>query len=146
MHQTAAVDALIGLPFNDSDDVIRAAIGEASVPALLMSMVHMTGDLSLFDQLTRPFVLIPMDLQGGMSEADKQTVRDRAFDVVRDYRDRGCPPPFVPSAEQTRVMLDVMSAGQVTEVAGVVVRNVLATPLGGRQDPGRVRISRRAHH
>ena len=115
MHQTAAVDALIGLPFNDSDDVIRAAIGEASVPALLMSMVHMTGDLSLFDQLTRPFVLIPMDLQGGMSEADKQTVRDRAFDVVRDYRDRGCPPPFVPSAEQTRVMLDVMSAGQVTE-------------------------------
>ena len=115
MHQTAAVDALIGLPFNDSDDVIRAAIDEASVPALLMSMVHMTGDLSLLDQLPRPFVLIPMDLQGGMSEADKQTVRDRAFDVVRDYRDRGCPPRFVPNAEQTRVMLDVMSAGQVTE-------------------------------
>ena len=60
-------------------------------------------------------MLIPMDLQGGMSEADKQTVRDRAFDVVRDYRDRGCPPPFVPDAEQMRVMFDVMSAGQVTE-------------------------------
>ncbi|BBZ37406.1 flavin-containing monooxygenase [Mycobacterium conspicuum] len=115
MHQAAVQDALIGLPFNDSDDVIRAAIGEASVPALLMSMVHMTGDLSLFDQLPRPFVLIPMDLQGGMSEADKQAVRDRAFEVVRDYRDRGCPPPFVPNAEQMRVMLDVMSAGQVTE-------------------------------
>jgi 4-hydroxyacetophenone monooxygenase len=108
-------DALIGLPFNDSDDVIRAAISEASVPALLMSMVHMTGDLGLFEQLPRPFVLIPMDLQGGMSEADKQTVRDCAFEVVCDYRDRGCPPPFVPNAEQMRVMLDVMSAGQVTE-------------------------------
>ncbi len=107
--------ALIGLPFSDSDDVLRAAIGEASVPALLMSMVHMTGDLSLLSELPKPYMLIPLDLQGGMSEADKQTVRDRAFDVVRDYRDRGCPEPFVPDAEQMRVMFDVMSAGQVTE-------------------------------
>lgn len=107
--------ALIGLPFSDSDDVFRAAIGEASVPALLMSMVHMTGDLSLLNELPKPYMLIPLDLQGGMSEADKQKVRDRAFDVVRHYRDRGCPPPFVPDAEQMRVMLDVMSAGQVTE-------------------------------
>jgi 4-hydroxyacetophenone monooxygenase len=106
---------LIGLPFDDSDDVIRAAIAEASVPALLMSMVHMTGDLRLFEELPRPFMLIAMDLQGGMTEADKQTVRDRAFDMIRAYRDRGCPPPFVPDADQLRVMLAVMSAGQVTE-------------------------------
>ncbi|WP_068273352.1 flavin-containing monooxygenase [Aldersonia kunmingensis] len=112
---TGDIGALIGLPFNDSDDVIRSVIDEASVPTLLMSMVHMTGDLSLLDQLPTPFLLIPMDLQGGMSEPDKQTVRDRAFEVVRDYRDRGCPPPFVPDAEQMRHMLDVMSAGQVTE-------------------------------
>lgn len=80
---------LTGLPFDDSDDVIRTAIAEASVPALLMSMVHMTGDLALLDELPGPFMLIAMDLQGGMSEPDKQAVRDRAFEVVRDYRDRG---------------------------------------------------------
>ncbi|MGA7053334.1 MAG: hypothetical protein WBZ37_19100, partial [Mycobacterium sp.] len=111
----SSLDALIGLPFNDSDDVLRAAIDEASVPALLMSMVHMTGDIGLLDELPKPFMLIPMDLQGGMSEAHKQTVRERAYDVVRDYRDRGCPVPFLPDAEQLRVMLDVMSTGQVTE-------------------------------
>ena len=65
----SSLDALIGLPFNDSDDVLRAAIDEASVPALLMSMVHMTGDIGLLDELPKPFMLIPMDLQGGMSEA-----------------------------------------------------------------------------
>lgn len=112
---SAQPDALIGLPIVDSDDVIRSAVEEASVPALLMSMVHMTGDLTLFDQLPRPYLLIPMDLQGGMSEPDKQAVRARAYDVIRDYRDRGCPPPFVPDAEQMRVMLNVMSGGQVTE-------------------------------
>lgn len=113
--QHAAPDPLLGLPFRDSDDVIRAAIAEASAPALLMSMVHMTKDLGLLDELPRPFMLIPMDLQGGMNEADKQAVRDRAFDVVRHYRDRGCPPPFVPDAAQMRHMLDVLSVGQVTE-------------------------------
>ena len=40
-----AGNGLIGLAFEDSDDVIRSAIDEASVPALLMSMIHMTGDL-----------------------------------------------------------------------------------------------------
>ncbi|MGH3678057.1 MAG: flavin-containing monooxygenase [Mycobacterium sp.] len=106
---------LIGLPFDDSDDVIRAAIAEASVPALLMSMVHMTGDMDLLKALPGPFMLIAMDLQGGMSEADKEAVRQRALDVVRDYRDRGCPPPFVPDEHQLREMLDVISAGQVTD-------------------------------
>jgi 4-hydroxyacetophenone monooxygenase len=108
-------DRLLGLPFHDSDDVIRAAIADASVPALLASMVHMTGDMGLLDELPGPFMLIAMDLQGAMSEPDKATVRKRAFDVIRDYRDRGCPPPFVPDPQQMRVMFEKMSAGQVTE-------------------------------
>ena len=106
---------LIGLPFDDGDDVIRAAVAAASVPALLMSMVHMTGDMGLLEELPKPFMLIAMDLQGAMSEPDKETVRTRAFEVIRDYRDRGCPPPFVPDADEMRKMLDVMSAGTVTE-------------------------------
>jgi 4-hydroxyacetophenone monooxygenase len=106
---------LTGLPFGDDDEVLRSAIEQASVPALLMSMVHMTGDLGILDELPRPFMLIAMDLQGAMSEPDKQAVRERAFEVARDYRDRGCPPPFVPDRGQLKEMLDVLSAGQITE-------------------------------
>ncbi|KHO22082.1 flavin-containing monooxygenase [Mycolicibacterium setense] len=106
---------LIGIPFDDTDDVIRAAVEQASVPALLMSIVHMTGDMSLLQELPKPFMLLAMDLQGAMSELDKETVRRRAFEVICDYRDRGCPPPFVPDPEQMRTMLDVISAGTVTE-------------------------------
>ena len=105
---------LTGLPFDDADDVIRAAVDEASVPALLMSMVHMTGDLGILDELPGPYMLIAMDLQGAMSEPDKQAVRERAFEVIRDYRDRGCPPPFIPDEHQLKIMLNVMTAGAVT--------------------------------
>ena len=115
--ETVAEDLgkLIGLPFDDSDETIREAIEQASVPALLMSMVHMTGDLTLLDELPGPFMLIAMDLQGGMSEPDKRVVRDRAFEVVRDYRDRGCPPPLLPASDEIRRMLDVITAGAVTD-------------------------------
>lgn len=111
----ADIARLIGLPFDVTDAAIKAAIADASVPALLMSMVHMTGDLNLLDELPRPFALIAMDIQGGMSESDKDEVRARAFDVVRDYRDRGCPPPFVPNRDQLQTMLRAISAGQVTD-------------------------------
>ncbi|PRC53920.1 4-hydroxyacetophenone monooxygenase, partial [Mycobacterium sp. ITM-2017-0098] len=69
----------------------------------------------ILEELPRPFMLIAMDLQGGMSEPDKRVVRDRAFEVARDYRDRGCPPPFVPDGAQLKAMLDVLSAGQITD-------------------------------
>lgn len=106
---------LLGLPFDDTDEVIRAAVDEASVPALLMSMVHMTGDLTLLDELPSPYALIAMDLQGGMSEPDKAAVRQRAFEVIRDYRERGCPPAFVPDGAELRRMLQVLSAGDVAD-------------------------------
>lgn len=106
---------LLGLPFDDSDEVIAAAIDEASVPALLMSMVHMTGDLGILDELPRPVMLIPMDTQGAMSDADKATVRRRALQVALDYRDRGCPPPWVPDRAEMQQMLDVATVGAVAE-------------------------------
>lgn len=106
---------LLGTPFTSPDPVIRAAVDAASVPALLMSTVHMTGDLQILDELPSPYMLIAMDLQGGMSEDDKQVVRDRAFDVIRDYRDRGCPAPFVPDSDQLRHMLGVVTGGSMTD-------------------------------
>lgn len=115
MGYSTVAASLLGLPFDDPDDVIRDAVAQASVPALLMSLVHMTGDIGLLAELPRPFALIAMDLQGAMSEPDKDAVRERAFDVIRDYRDRGCPPPYVPGPEEMRAMFDVISAGTVTE-------------------------------
>ena len=115
VSSAADIARLLGLPFDDSDAVIEAAIAQASVPALLMSMVHMTGDLGLLDELPTPVLLIPMDLDGAMSEPDKQVVRDAALKVALDYRDRGCPPPWLPDRAALRRMLDVLTVGAVAE-------------------------------
>ena len=50
-----------GEPITDDDATIAAALAEASVPCLMMSMIHMTGDASLLDGDIRP-VLDPRAL------------------------------------------------------------------------------------
>ncbi|OBF25379.1 NAD(P)/FAD-dependent oxidoreductase [Mycobacterium sp. ACS4331] len=82
-----------GVPFDTPDAEIAAALHDVSIPTLLLSCVHMTGDPSLLDGPLHPAGLFLNEVQGYMSEEDKAAARALALDVIRDYRDRGCPEP-----------------------------------------------------
>ena len=68
-----------GTPFTTSDDEIAAALRDVSVPALLLSCLHMTGDVSLLDGPLRPAGLFLNEVQGYMSEDDKAAARALAL-------------------------------------------------------------------
>ena len=76
-----------GTPITDDDATIAAALEDVSIPTLMLSMVHMTGDPSIIRGELRPQGLFLNEVQGYMSEEDKAEVRRRALDVIRDYRD-----------------------------------------------------------
>jgi 4-hydroxyacetophenone monooxygenase len=80
-------------PFTASDDEIEAALRDVSVPTLMLACAHMSGDLSVLDGPHRPTGMLINQLQGFMSEEQQSAARVWALDVIRDYRDRGCPPP-----------------------------------------------------
>lgn len=82
-----------GQPFTDSDEEIARALLDVSVPTLMLSLVHMSGDPELIRGALRPAGLFLNEVQGYMSEEDKAAARDLALTVIRDYRDRGCPEP-----------------------------------------------------
>ncbi len=82
-----------GQPFDTPDDEIARALLDVSVPTLMLSLVHMSGDPELIRGRLRPAGLFLNEVQGYMSEDDKAEVRSLALDVIRDYRDRGCPEP-----------------------------------------------------
>lgn len=85
-----------GLPFtaaDASDADIAAALADVSVPTLLLSCVHITGDASILDGRLKPQGLFLNEVQGFMSEEDKAQARAFALGVIRDWRDRGCPEP-----------------------------------------------------
>ena len=95
-----------GVPFDTPDDQIAAALRDVSIPTLMLSMLHMTGDADLIRGELRPAGLFLNEVQGFMSEEDKDAVRARALEVIRDYRDRGCPEPEPLSEELVHEMME----------------------------------------
>jgi 4-hydroxyacetophenone monooxygenase len=74
-----------------SEAEIEAAVAHASLPALMMSMIHMTGDASLLDGPIRPRHALMFDLDAGIAPEDAAAVRERAVGTIRDYVARGEP-------------------------------------------------------
>ena len=80
---------------------IAEALLDVSIPTLMLSLVHMSGDAELIRGELKPAGLFLNEVQGYMSEEDKAAVRKIALEVIADYRDRGCPEPEPISAGAT---------------------------------------------
>ncbi len=83
-------------PFTDDDRQIAAALQEVSVPALLCSLVHMTGDPGWIRGDVHPRVAVPLDIQSGIPPDEQAEARRRALPAIGAYRDGGCVPRDLP--------------------------------------------------
>ena len=91
------------LHINADHTAIRAALEHANVPALLVTLVHLTGNLDLLRGPLRPRAVWG-DPQMGFTDEQQAEVRARALPVIADLRDDGGEPPFRPAPEQVRDM------------------------------------------
>jgi 4-hydroxyacetophenone monooxygenase len=121
-----------GEPFDTHDEEIARALEDVSIPTLLLSCVHMSGDASLLDGPLRPQGLFLNEVQGYMSEEDKAAARALALDVIRDYRDRGCPEPSPVSPELLARMMAFLVCQEVP--AEYVPMMLEEMELSGRDD------------
>ena len=103
-----------GRPFTTSTAEIVAALEDVSIPTLLLSLVHITGD-PRFIRDFKPIGIFLNEIQGFMSEEDKARARAAALPVLTDYRDRGCPEPNPLSLELIREMMDWAACEHVTD-------------------------------
>jgi 4-hydroxyacetophenone monooxygenase len=97
------------------DAFLAAALAHASVPTLMMSLVHVTGDTSLLRGPIRPGNAVMGDVDGGMSAEDKAAVRAMALDALRAHRDRGCTLPPPPAPDTIREMMSFMVGADVPD-------------------------------
>lgn len=102
-------------PITADDAFLAEALEHASVAALLMTIVHLTGDASLLRGPIRPQRPMPGDADGSLSADDKAAVRAMAFDALRAYRDRGCTLPSPPSAATIREMMCFVVGEEVSD-------------------------------
>ncbi|MDY6997538.1 MAG: NAD(P)/FAD-dependent oxidoreductase [Actinomycetota bacterium] len=103
-----------GAPFSTPTSEIAAALEEVSIPTLLLSMVHLTGDPRFIREFAQAGLFLN-EIQGFMSEEDKARARAAALPAIVDYRDRGCPPPAPLPAALVKEMLDWAAAEPVDD-------------------------------
>ena len=96
-------------PFTDDDQVIAAALQDVSVPALLCSLVHMTGDPAWVRGDVRPRVAVSLDIQSGIPPDEQAQVLRLALPTIRAYRDGGCQPKELP-LELLQEMMSFLAA------------------------------------
>ncbi len=104
-----------GEPFDTSDAEIAEALLDVSIPTLLLSLVHMSGDPEILRGRLRPAGLFLNEVQGYMSEEDKADARALAVEVIGDYRARGCPEPAPLPAELLHEMMSWLVCEDVPE-------------------------------
>ena len=104
-----------GEPITDDDATIAAALADVSIPTLLMSMVHMTGDARYLRWEHVPAGIYLNEVQGFMDPDAQQAVRDEALRVIVAYRDAGCVLPEPPDEDLLREMMSVLVASEVPE-------------------------------
>ena len=104
-----------GEVITDDDEAIAAALEDVSVPTLLLSMVHMTGDVSILDGPLRPAGIYLNEVQGFMAPEDQAAVRAWALRVIAEYRDGGCVLPPPPSPHDVHRMMSFLVAEDVPE-------------------------------
>ena len=111
----AARSRYAGQPITDDDETIARALEDVSIPTLMLSMVHMTGDPSILRGDLHPAGIYLNEVQGFMSPEDQAAVRTLALDVIRAYRDGGSVLPPPPSPEVVHEMMQFLVAGEVPE-------------------------------
>jgi 4-hydroxyacetophenone monooxygenase len=85
---------------------LDAALAEAHLPALLMSLVHLTGDASLLTPERRPtYVLLADGRDGGYSSEVQADIRARAKMAIGAHL-AGAPLPSQPTPATIRRMMD----------------------------------------
>ena len=104
-----------GQPFTTPDEQIAQALLDVSIPTLMLSLVHMSGDADLIRGELKPAGLFLNEVQGYMSEEDKAAVRKIALEVIADYRDRGCPEPKPIGAELLHEMMQWLVCEPVSD-------------------------------
>src|SRR5262245_44804755 len=110
---TAVTNPHAGLPITDDDETIAAALEDVSIPALMCSMVHLTGDPKWVRDELRPAGLFLNEYQGFMDEESKAEGRRRALEAILEYRDGGCRLPPSPSPEVLHEMMSYLACQTV---------------------------------
>lgn len=106
---------LVVEPIAEDDATIAAHLEQLSVPALIASIVQITGDPAYLRGTIRPREFVQNEFQGKMNAEELAELRRSALSAITKWRDAGCPPPEVPGPELIRETIDWIACEPVAD-------------------------------
>ena len=97
----------------EDDAFIAQALTNANVPTLMMSIIHITGDMSLLEGKIKPRRAVNGDYENSLPDEEKAQVRAHALEVLKAYRERGGTLPPPPSERQIHAMMSFLVGEQI---------------------------------
>ena len=129
-----------GFPFTDDDAEIAAALEDVSIPALLCSLVHMTGDPAWIRSELRPQGAMLNEYQGYMSEEMLAEARRRALPAIAAFRDGGCVLPAPPPPEVLHEMMEYLGCAEIpADVVEMFLEDLHMDGSDAARSPGATR-------
>lgn len=98
-----------------SDDLLEDALALAHVPALMAVLTHFSGSTEHLSGDVQPLVVPFAEEEDGLSEEQRAQARAMAFEVLRRYRDSGCPALARPDESAIRANMDYVTGEPVLE-------------------------------
>jgi 4-hydroxyacetophenone monooxygenase len=102
-------------PIGDGDAAIAATLAGLSIPALMASVVQITGDASFVRGPIRPHEFIMNEFQGKLTDDEKSALRGDALKAICAWRDAGCPPGPPLDPDLLRELMDWIACERVPE-------------------------------
>lgn len=99
----------------EDDDAIAAALQTVSVPALIASVVYITGDRSYLRGPIRPRAFLHNEFQGALNDEEKDQLRRDAVKAICAWRDAGCPAPAGAHPDTIRETMDWVACEAVAD-------------------------------
>ena len=98
----------VAAPIHEDDAFLAKVLESASIPTLMLSLVHITGDTSLLRGAIRPKPAVMGEGQGFLSDAEKREVRALALKRLAAWRDGGCRTAPLPPPETIHEMMSFL--------------------------------------
>ena len=98
------------------EETLELGLNQAHLPALLMALVHITGDENILTEFPQPvYDFFAEGRLGGYNEEQQAKIRARAKDAIETYLVNGekLPPP--PSPATVRKMMDFIAGADIPE-------------------------------
>jgi 4-hydroxyacetophenone monooxygenase len=113
---------------------IEEAVADAHLPSLLMTLVHLTGDLGVLTEARRPRYKDFTSVDTGVSAEEQSTIRRMVSDALEAYLGGRKPLPPSPSDTDLRTMMNFIAGTGIPDAYVPFLREELGI---GLDDPRR---------